>query len=447
MPIDSDRQRLLGRLLDPVNGYSNDPVEDDRRINNRRIQLGSVLVATDTLVEAYLNLFRGVPYLWILAIVAVAGAATFGFEAHRAQRRASTADRWLAEGFVLFALLCVNAAGCINAVHGTGHTISLGYPIAFLAAAPFFTISPRRFAWIGVFTYAVFVAWVVPLPIPFSMKWYPLLSGTIAVVAGCFGRASIHRIQQIGWYHRDRVMRQNDALERKNADLNELMAITAHDLRSPLLGLRSVLDLARIRPPATPGALDRLLSASRRSVDDMIALVTRLLDMHELEGRVAPALKSCDLSAYLTEAVRRTGPLASASGIRIEVQPARAAIHGMAHGESLAQILDNLLSNAIRYSDSGKAITASTGFDTGGAFVEVADNGIGIPANEHGMLFGKFSRGAKAPPNGTKGSGLGLYIVSSLADQMHATCSFRPNPVGGSIFRVTFPVRHAIDGE
>jgi signal transduction histidine kinase len=437
----TDHSRVGRHILDPVDGYD-DRVDDDKRIDYRRVQLGAVIMGAEAVFEAAMNTVRNLSWIWILLIIVAAGAVLFGVRARRAQRFPARADPWLVEGFVLFGLLCLNAVGYVGA---QGIRVPMGYPMGYLAAAAFFMIPPRRFAAIGLATYAIFVAWVSTLDISMYDKLFPIANTGIALIAGGFGRASIDRIQRIGRQNRLRIAdqnvalhRANAALERQNGELNELMAIAAHDLRSPLFGLRGVLDLARARPPETPDKLQRLLDAASRSITTMVALVSRLLDVHEAESRIPPPLRRKDLRQLLANAIKMVEQQSAAAGVTIDLAAPERAVWALAHAESVAQILDNLLSNAIRFSPSGTTICASVGVLAGNPIIEVADHGIGVPDTDRPKLFDKFQRGTSQPPNGQRGSGLGLYIVRVLAEGMGAQCAYQPNLEGGSIFSISF---------
>jgi signal transduction histidine kinase len=129
--------------------------------------------------------------------------------------------------------------------------------------------------------------------------------------------------------------------------------------------------------------------------------------------------------------------MADGSHIRLLVDERPLPVHAMVDPDALDQILDNLISNAIRFSSAGSTVRLVAG--TGdGAFVEVIDEGIGIPPLERADLFGKFRRGSSNPLNGPRGSGLGLYIVHVLANAMDAEISYHPADGGGSTFRLDF---------
>ncbi len=437
-----DRSLIARQLLDPNDGYPALRAPDDLRVDQRRVELGALIMFVHTMVEMAVATMRHSLILWLLIGIASVGSASFWLRARRVQRRPTDHLPWLVEGFVIFALLVASCAGWIS---GTEGRVSIGYPLIVMAAAAFYMIRVRRFVAIAAATYAFYGAWMLSLDLPFLDRLFALINTGMAVIAACFARAAINRMQQVGRLQRQRIAEQNDALQaanltltRRNEELNELMAVAAHDLRSPLLGLRSVLDLVRERPPSTPQGFAPMLDAARQSVSGMVALVSRLLDVHEVEGRSPPTPSTVNLGLLLAAAVQRMAPFARGAGVLIERDVPRDAVIASGNPHAIEQVLDNLLSNAIRYSPANSVVRVSAGTMEDGAFVEVADNGVGVPEAERVLLFAKFRRGSTPPHHGQRGSGLGLYIVAVLTRQMEATCSYRPNEEGGSIFHVSF---------
>jgi signal transduction histidine kinase len=169
----------------------------------------------------------------------------------------------------------------------------------------------------------------------------------------------------------------------------------------------------------------------------MLGLIGRLLEAHEAEGRMTRTLQSRDLQRMLAVSTRRIRSMAESSHIALAIIDPPQPVRAMVDADALDQILDNLISNAIRLSPPASTVRLVAGI-ADGAFLEVIDEGIGIPPLERADLFGKFRRGSSQPLNGPRGSGLGLYIARTLANTMNAEISYRPADAGGSIFRIEF---------
>jgi signal transduction histidine kinase len=428
-------------LLDPLLGDM--AAEPDRplRLNLRRVELASIAMIFNAAVEVIFSFVRNSIEVGILAVAVIIGGGIFIVVARRDQRQEIPTSSHLPETYVVFALLCSQAAGYFIALGGR---IPLGYALVYLAAAVFFLIPPRRFAMIGIGTFALFNVWVFSLDNIFFDKLVASFNTGLAVVAGIFGRIALDRMQQVDRQQRVLIAEQNEALVEANrrlathnAELNDLMAIAAHDLRSPLFGLGNLLELAAARPPASPGALRDLFREASDSVAAMLGLIGRLLEAHEAEGRVTRTLQSQDLRRVLAASTRRIRAMAESSRIVLAIIDPPQPVRAMVDADALDQILDNLISNAIHFSPPASTVRLVAGI-ADGAFIEVIDEGIGIPPLERADLFGKFRRGSSHPLNGPRGSGLGLYIARTLANAMNAEISYRPADTGGSTFRIEF---------
>lgn len=433
--------RGLRNLLDPLGGDIVSRPDRKIRLNLRRVELAAIIMIFDAAVEGAFSFFRDSSSLAILCVAAGLGAAGFIAAARHGQRKEGHAFPYLPEIFVTYILICSQAAGYFIAQSGR---IPTGYAMVYLAAAVFFLIKPRRFAAIGLLTLVLFCLWVSTLDVVLFEKVVAVFNTALAVVAGIFGRRGLHRMQEVDAQQRVLIADQNEALieanrqlATHNAELNSLMAIAAHDLRSPLLGLGNLLDLAAARPPSSPAALESLFREAGDSVDAMLGLIGRLLEAHEAEGRGASVLQRRDLRRMLAIAARRARDTAHVSSVALEIDGSPQPVWAMVDPDALDQILDNLISNAIRFSPPGSTIHLVA--DTApGPFIEVVDDGIGIPPEERSQLFRKFRRGGARPVNGPRGSGLGLYIVRTLATAMEAGSSYRPGQDGGSVFRIDF---------
>lgn len=256
----------------------------------------------------------------------------------------------------------------------------------------------------------------------------------------------------------------NDLMRRLDASLQgqqRFVANAAHQLRTPLAGLKTQTELAmRLAGPAE-GHGDRAeladsLQQMALSTERAARMVNQLLALTraEREGRsaaeAAPAV--LDLGELLRDCVREWLPAAMAKRIDLGVEipePAPLVIEGDAL--LLRELAGNLLDNAIRYTPEGGVITARARRDAaqGMALVEVEDNGIGIPEAERDLVFERFYRVLGNDPEGRNldGSGLGLSIVREIAARHRGRVSLRDNPAGaGTVFSVALPLPGAPGG-
>jgi two-component system sensor histidine kinase TctE len=214
------------------------------------------------------------------------------------------------------------------------------------------------------------------------------------------------------------------------------VADAAHQLRTPLAALQAQVEAARRGqlPPELAPTFDQLLAATRRTAH----LARQLLTL----AAVDPAAErpfagvELDLAAVLHESVAEWVARADAKRIDLgfELEPARV------RGEALLlrELAANLIDNAINYSPSGGEVTVRTGVRDGAPFLEVEDNGPGIPEAEREQVFERFYR-VKGTPG--EGSGLGLPIVREIAHRHGATVTVRAAAASrGAVFHVSFPV-------
>ena len=235
------------------------------------------------------------------------------------------------------------------------------------------------------------------------------------------------------------LARKGAALERVSAEKTRLLAIAAHDLRNPLTIVGAYADMLKDQPSLDEDSVQWAEEISR-SARFMRELVEELLDSSRLEsGHVEVDFQDVDLVAVARHAatinLMRADMKQIALGIETEVE--KAVIR--ADPVKLRQIVNNLLVNAIKFSRAGSPVTIRIRAAADRALLEVADQGIGVPANKLATIFEPF---ATVGPSGTAGEpsvGLGLAIVKNLVHLHNATIEVESEEGRGSIFRVAFP--------
>jgi signal transduction histidine kinase len=113
----------------------------------------------------------------------------------------------------------------------------------------------------------------------------------------------------------------------------------------------------------------------------------------------------------------------------------------------IAQLLDNLLSNAVKFTPERGHITVSLGTEGHSAWLSVADDGMGISADDQARVFERFFRTDLATSRAVQGTGLGLAICKAIVDSHNGTISIESQPSRGTTFRVRLPLRSAQDGD
>jgi signal transduction histidine kinase len=219
---------------------------------------------------------------------------------------------------------------------------------------------------------------------------------------------------------------------------SEFLAMVVHDIRSPAAVLSGLLDILKgtIRGDEDNGELVRRSIASSKQ---LLALIDDMSTVSKIEsGRFTFKNRRVDLGGIVRETV---GTFAQAWP-EVDFRLALAPHLPEARGDQLrqVQILGNLLTNAVKFSPKGSAISISVGRRRDELVVRVRDNGYGIPTEDVTSLFRPFSRLGDSPWRDVKGSGLGLYICKLLVEGQGGEIWVEQRPGGGTTFAYTVPI-------
>ncbi|HYE15615.1 MAG TPA: ATP-binding protein [Pyrinomonadaceae bacterium] len=255
---------------------------------------------------------------------------------------------------------------------------------------------------------------------------------------------------------REQLERLNRQLEASNRELNEanaklrelselkeeFLALTTHDLRSPLTVISGVINFF------TSGRLGEMtpeqknmVAMMERNTQNLIELVNDLLDASKLEsGTMRLDTASIELPGLIEELREQMQPLAQEKEITLgeslpeDLPPLRA------DRAKLRRILVNLLSNAIKFTPRGGRVEVAAAREGDFARVSVTDTGVGIPQEDAGRLFDKYAQARSRATRSEKGTGLGLYITRQLVELHGGQISVRSEVGKGSTFTFTIPV-------
>jgi signal transduction histidine kinase len=194
---------------------------------------------------------------------------------------------------------------------------------------------------------------------------------------------------------------------------DELLSMTSHDLRTPvtiLKGQAQLMQRAIDQKTATPAKFSERLEMMVEQADRLTDMLDRLLDLSRVEaGRLDLSLQPLDLVDVIQRLANSVGSLSPAHCIAVH---APASVEGMWDAGRLEQVLQNLVTNAIKYAPGGGPIEISVEADTQQVTVSVRDQGLGIATEELSQVFERFYR--VAGTRGLEGSGLGLYICQGI---------------------------------
>jgi two-component system sensor histidine kinase/response regulator len=240
-----------------------------------------------------------------------------------------------------------------------------------------------------------------------------------------------------------------ERLREMNEEKNEFMGIVAHDLRNPLGAVTGysemvVEEMESLKPApgeeftrsvgeATQFAV-RIRDVSRR----MTEMVQNLLDANRIErGEMKLNLAPTEMSALVASVVETQRPRAQAKQQTLQFESDASPINAVVDAGIMSQVLENLVSNAVKYSPPGKNIFVRLKKEASAVRCEVQDEGPGLSAEDQKKLFGKFARLSAKPTGGEHATGLGLSIVKRMVEAMHGKVWCESEPGKGATFIVT----------
>lgn len=218
---------------------------------------------------------------------------------------------------------------------------------------------------------------------------------------------------------------------------NFLLSVS-HELKSPMASIRLYLQTIQKRD-LEKEKFDRYVDHALRDTDRLTQLVENLLYAARLEGRIPPFQKEkLDFSYLIFSCIQKTMAVPEkAAKVIPDIQK---GIEFFGDRAGLVSLFNNLLENAIRYSPDHSEIKVGMSEKDGFIKLWVEDEGPGIPKTEIKKIFSKFYRIGNEETRASKGTGLGLFIVSQVAHAHGGKVSVRNNPQKGSTFEVIFKV-------
>ena len=335
-------------------------------------------------------------------------------------------------GYIGLVVLLREAAG--GAMSGFGGLFLL--PVLWLAV----TAGRRELAVVLV---AMVTAQLLPLALVGAPE-YPasgwrgaLVLTTVATITGLM----VQRLVADARRRTAQLAEQNERLLELDRLKDEFVATASHELRTPLTSLKGYLEMS-LDPAEGPLSATREehLRIVERNADRLTSLVDQLLflaraDSHPLELDRQPV----DVADVLEEAAETARPAACAKNIALYIGE-ESRVDALADRPQLLRVVDNLVTNAIKFTPDGGTVRLAARSEGARAVVEVTDTGAGIPAAEQSDLFKRFFRGTNAIRTAIPGSGLGLAISQVIAEAHGGSIEVESTPGTGSTFRLVLPL-------
>jgi two-component system, OmpR family, phosphate regulon sensor histidine kinase PhoR len=217
----------------------------------------------------------------------------------------------------------------------------------------------------------------------------------------------------------------------------DFVSSVSHELRTPLSSINLMIETI-LANDEDDEALKLFLPRVKREVDRMVQLVEDLLDLARSEwGRLRLRREDVDLSSVAGNIMKTFEPRAAQLGVKLSLEGSAARIDG--DPDRLAQVLVNLIDNALRHTPSGGSVTISVEQTDGAAMLVVKDTGVGIPFNDLPHVFDRFYVVDRSRARDASGTGLGLSIVKQIIEA-HGGMITADSEFGlGATFRCVFP--------
>jgi PAS domain S-box-containing protein len=260
------------------------------------------------------------------------------------------------------------------------------------------------------------------------------VASALADLAGAaLGTADLYGLEQTSRQRAEEADRRKD----------EFMAMLAHELRNPLAPLRNALQILTLRG-GDAAVVDRVQGMMDRQVTHLTRLVDDLLDVSRITtGKVQLRAERLDLVRVVRQAVADHRPGFEAKGVGLEPRLPDTPVWVSGDSTRLAQVLDNLLTNALKFTPRGGDVAVSvTAGPDGQAAASVRDTGVGIEPQMLPRLFDAFAQADRTLDRSGGGLGLGLAIVKGLAALHGGTVRAESAGLGaGSTFTLTLPIQ------
>lgn len=241
-----------------------------------------------------------------------------------------------------------------------------------------------------------------------------------------------------------RLIEAQDKLRESNQIKNKFLRIAAHDLRNPLSVIINISQMLRAGYlDESPDKSDDMLMKIDQSAQHMLSLVNDLLDVSVIEsGHLKISNLQVSLNALLKQRIQLASHMASSKRITIHSELEELPPFNF-DPNRITQVIDNLISNAVKYSPKGSLVQIFLKRKDRSAWVYVKDHGPGISREDQKRLFGEFQRLDSQPTGGETSTGLGLAIAKKIVEAHNGKIGVQSQIGSGSIFSFALPIIQA----
>jgi signal transduction histidine kinase len=233
---------------------------------------------------------------------------------------------------------------------------------------------------------------------------------------------------------------QNDRLRELDKLKDEFISLVSHELRTPLTSIRGYIELLQ-EDTRLEEEQQRYLSIVDRNSARLLDLVSDLLFLAQVDaGKLAFELQPVELDLIVAECIEASQPAAAAKEIELVASAQRLPLPLQGDPVRLAQVLDNLISNALKFTPSGGRVDVRLSAVEGVAVIEVQDTGVGLAEDEQDQLFERFFRSSRAAEDAIPGTGLGLAIAKAIVERHGGRIALESTLNVGTTVRVELPL-------
>ncbi len=229
----------------------------------------------------------------------------------------------------------------------------------------------------------------------------------------------------------------NHELQILDEQKNTFLGVVAHDLKGPLHGIVLAAEAFERDPKEAIRARGQ---AIRKEGTDMCALIDRFLNVAAMEsGELTARFEQVDVVSFVKAVVTARSARAEEKGIEVTLQAPTGPLHMLGDGMYLREILDNLLTNALKFSPRESRVDLRVEAGETWIRISVEDQGPGLSELDMRKVFGRFTRLSARPTGGESSSGLGLFIAKRMVDDLGGRIWVESERGKGAAFRVEFP--------
>jgi signal transduction histidine kinase len=236
------------------------------------------------------------------------------------------------------------------------------------------------------------------------------------------------------------INEKNLSLEKTNEELDRFVYSTSHDLRAPLASILGLISLTELGDEKIPPELAKYLQMMKERVDSLDSFIQDIID-YSRNSRVGLELSRVNFSKLVDDIILHNRYLENAQKVKI-IANINFNKHLKLDRNRIVRVLNNLVSNAIKYNDINKdnpTVEINASLDNTTLIINIVDSGRGIRDEIRDKVFNMFYRGTDK----AEGSGLGLYIAQEMVQKMNGTLEFSSQAGIGTTFTVSIPVTKA----